>query len=214
MKLHLREETQRDKNRKGKSSVVDEPAEEGTGTEDQVPHEKKGRSYPQRNKKNVKKFEDEEAEEAPPLPSPQEKRKSKNCFIQYKGNYEQITLFNSKYTFHTRPTPLAPKHAPATGLSSPAFAANSPLPPFKENISPPALSLPFVAEIPPVFNTGGGGQAAAPVTRVHNNGLWCIAKPSVPPETLQEALDYPCGEGDADCEAISLLEAVISMILL
>lgn len=29
-----------------------------------------------------------------------------------------------------------------------------------------------------------------------------MAKPSVPAETLQEALDYACGEGEADCEAI------------
>lgn len=29
-----------------------------------------------------------------------------------------------------------------------------------------------------------------------------MAKPSVPPDTLQEALDYACGEGGADCEEI------------
>ncbi|KAK0604155.1 hypothetical protein LWI29_012613 [Acer saccharum] len=33
--------------------------------------------------------------------------------------------------------------------------------------------------------------------------LWCVAKPSVPSEKLQEAMDYACGEGGADCEEIS-----------
>ncbi|XVF61000.1 hypothetical protein PTKIN_Ptkin08bG0092900 [Pterospermum kingtungense] len=32
--------------------------------------------------------------------------------------------------------------------------------------------------------------------------LFCVAKPSVPTETLQEAMDYACGEGGADCEEI------------
>lgn len=130
-------------------------------------------------------------------------------------------LSRKLYTFPTRPTPLAPNpnHAPVGGLSSPAFAANSPLPPLIGNISPP-----FAPEMaPPLFNPispsygphlppcspshgGVGGPAAAPATGggVHgSSGLWCVAKPSVPPETLQEALDYACGEGAADCEAIS-----------
>ncbi|XP_060189627.1 glucan endo-1,3-beta-glucosidase 12 [Lycium barbarum] len=128
----------------------------------------------------------------------------------------KLSTFDSKYTnFPTLPTPLAPNH-------SPAFAANSPLPPLIGNISPPPSSLPFAPEMPPVFNPispfngphlppcipshgGGGGPVGAPAPGgVHGNeGLWCVAKPSVPPETLQEALDYACGEGDADCEDIS-----------
>lgn len=32
--------------------------------------------------------------------------------------------------------------------------------------------------------------------------MWCVAKPSVPPETLQEAIDYACGEGGAECDEI------------
>nr|XP_016471952.1 PREDICTED: glucan endo-1,3-beta-glucosidase 12-like [Nicotiana tabacum] len=128
----------------------------------------------------------------------------------------KLSVLDSKYTIPKRPTPLAPNH----DFSSPAFAANSPLPPLIGTISPPPLSLPFAPEMPPVFNPispfngphlppcipshgGGAHEAAPPTTGVHSNGLWCVAKPSVPPETLQEALDYACGEGGADCEAIS-----------
>ena len=32
--------------------------------------------------------------------------------------------------------------------------------------------------------------------------VWCVAKPSVPAETLQEAMDYACGEGGAECDEI------------
>lgn len=32
--------------------------------------------------------------------------------------------------------------------------------------------------------------------------MWCVAKPSVPAETLQEAMDYACGVGGAECDEI------------
>lgn len=119
--------------------------------------------------------------------------------------------------FPARPTPLAPTSAPV-GSSAPSHAAKSPLPPWPGKVSHPPLSLPFSPEIPPMTNpanppyglhlppcnpSGGGGRGAvaAPVASVRR-GLWCVAKPSVPPETLQDALDYACGEGGADCEAI------------
>ncbi|KAG0492675.1 hypothetical protein HPP92_005786 [Vanilla planifolia] len=35
-----------------------------------------------------------------------------------------------------------------------------------------------------------------------NARLWCVAKPTVPDEKLQEAMDYACGEGGAECEEI------------
>lgn len=121
---------------------------------------------------------------------------------------------SSIFSFPARPTPVV---APA---NAPTVSSKSPLPPLIGKISPPPpLSLPFAPEMPPMINPsnppygfslppcapppygGSGGAVAAPVG-APRRGLWCVAKPSVPTETLQQALDFACGEGGADCEAI------------
>ncbi|KAL3525606.1 hypothetical protein ACH5RR_013978 [Cinchona calisaya] len=96
--------------------------------------------------------------------------------------------------FPARPTPLAPTNAPTIGSSAPSYAAKSPL--------PPMINPPYGLHLPPCYPSDHGGAVAAPVASVRRRGLWCVAKPSVPPETLQEALDYACGQGGANCEAI------------
>ncbi|GMH06362.1 hypothetical protein Nepgr_008202 [Nepenthes gracilis] len=116
------------------------------------------------------------------------------------------------------PTPL-PELSPLASVhvSVPAQIARVPLPPLVGSDSPPPFSLPWAPEHSPVVlpaspplrfhfppcNPSGSG-AAAPGTGgvVENEKLWCVAKPSVPAETLQAAMDYACWEGGADCDEI------------
>ncbi|MQL95087.1 hypothetical protein Taro_027738 [Colocasia esculenta] len=60
---------------------------------------------------------------------------------------------------------------------------------------PPCSAPPAVAPFPPVAPAPRAGEGE----RV---GLWCVAKPTVPADTLQDAIDYACGAGGADCEEI------------
>nr|GMC60060.1 glucan endo-1,3-beta-glucosidase 12 [Ipomoea batatas] len=124
----------------------------------------------------------------------------------------RLSFFESLFadSVPARPWLIAPAQPP-TGSSSPAFAAKSPLPPLIGIFPPPPLSLPapmfnpatppYGPHLPPCKPSGGEVSVPAPAAAAHG-GLWCVAKPNVPPETLKEAMDYACGEGGADCEAI------------
>ncbi|PSS36029.1 Glucan endo-1,3-beta-glucosidase [Actinidia chinensis var. chinensis] len=115
----------------------------------------------------------------------------------------KLSSIESIDPYPPRPTPLGPTQSPI-GSSVPAFVARSPLPPLVGAASPPPFSLssPLISppsgfDWPPCDPSGGGAAPNPPFS-----GVWCVAKPSVPAEKLQEAMDFACGEGGADCEAI------------
>ncbi|KAI3503022.1 hypothetical protein L1887_31457 [Cichorium endivia] len=106
----------------------------------------------------------------------------------------------------TSPPPLSLPFAPQMQppMTAPAY---SPPPHYGVNL-PPCNPYPSphhggrgsgAMAAPPLV--GDGGAMAAPP--LAHQGLWCVAKPSVPSEKLQEAMDYACGEGGADCDPIS-----------
>ena len=117
-----------------------------------------------------------------------------------------------------RPTPLpsiaqAPLHS-SVGYSVPPNVAKHPPAPLAQIASPPPLSFAFAPEMPPDMDPANPPSgftlppcnpastiAPAPAIGVVQE-LWCVAKPSVPADTLQEALDYACSEGGANCAEI------------
>ncbi|KAI7756757.1 hypothetical protein M8C21_002753 [Ambrosia artemisiifolia] len=108
---------------------------------------------------------------------------------------------------------------PLIGVTPPTLSV-----PFAPGMQPPmspgnGAQSPFGHHLPPCnpypgpHHGGGGGAMAAPPIAGGDGAmgappfayeqLWCVAKPSVPLEKLQEAMDYACGEGGADCGPIS-----------
>lgn len=140
-----------------------------------------------------------------------------------KPQSRKLSFMHSKFVepYPARPTPL-PELSPSPiyssiGFSAPANVAKNPLPPLpplEGTASPPPMTFPFAPEMPPIVIPASSpysfslppcspfeAGAPAPETGV-KQGLWCVAKPSVPADTLQEAMDYACGGGGADCEEI------------
>ncbi|XP_020230393.1 glucan endo-1,3-beta-glucosidase 13 [Cajanus cajan] len=114
------------------------------------------------------------------------------------------------------PLPVRPAPMPEIA-KSPMVPSNAPMPPLAQVVSspPPMSSSTFAPEEPPfvVPASSPHGSTLPPCNPLHNGApypqifpvqkLWCVAKPSVPEETLQEAMDYACGEGGADCMEIT-----------
>ncbi|KAL6643268.1 hypothetical protein ACP70R_021449 [Stipagrostis hirtigluma subsp. patula] len=92
----------------------------------------------------------------------------------------------------TRPPFTFPSSPPASVPASPPEAASG--------IAPSAMPPPCLAPAPPAAAmspppwSGDGGNAG---------GYWCVAKPTVPEDKLQEAMDYACSQDGVDCQEIA-----------
>ncbi|KAL9226083.1 hypothetical protein vseg_001933 [Gypsophila vaccaria] len=86
----------------------------------------------------------------------------------------------------TTPTSSPPIIFPGPPESVPSPIAFAPSPPVFE----PPVVYPPPLRVPPSASSSGHGQ-----------GVWCVAKPSVPDPIIQEAMNYACGSG-ADCDPI------------
>ncbi|KAI3500344.1 hypothetical protein L1887_36164 [Cichorium endivia] len=97
--------------------------------------------------------------------------------------------------------PISPEIQPP--IMSPA---SSPSPHYPFNL-PPCNPYPHLFHANPPAVANGGvppPMAATPASGgdYRQEGVWCVAKPSVPSEKLQVAMDYACGAGGADCGPI------------
>ncbi|KAI3972741.1 hypothetical protein MKX01_019399 [Papaver californicum] len=102
-----------------------------------------------------------------------------------------------------------PPPSPPVSYSYPPLVSSPPLPlvipgpanpPSDSFTYPPCVHSPpaDAAPTPTISSTSPPPPGSSSVEK----RLWCVAKPSVPADDLQEAIDYACGVGGADCDEI------------
>ncbi|KAH9619350.1 hypothetical protein KSS87_002873 [Heliosperma pusillum] len=112
------------------------------------------------------------------------------------------TMRKLSYVLPTAEGPLPPLIGvgPITSPPSPTQVVGLPHPHHNHHHNLPPCN-PWGGPAGPVVSAPPPKHAApSPVSGLEK--LWCVAKPSVPAGTLQEAMDYACGEGGAECNEI------------
>ncbi|EOA12623.1 hypothetical protein CARUB_v10027495mg [Capsella rubella] len=128
-------------------------------------------------------------------------------------NLRSLISISNKFTvsFPTLPSP-SPENSPihsSIGSSSPPtvpyFPESPQYPPEQSPVSSPPPQFPPQpyqgASLPPCLPSHWA-PSPSPVKKKDVEGLWCVAKPSVAAETLQQSLDFACGQGGANCDEI------------
>ncbi|RZC54685.1 hypothetical protein C5167_013542 [Papaver somniferum] len=122
-----------------------------------------------------------------------------------------LPLVASPPTPSMAPSPVSYSYTPPSppvSYSYPPLMSSPPLPIVLPGpASPPSDYFTY----PPCVHSPPADAAPTPISTTSppppgsssvEKKLWCVAKPSVPADDLQEAIDYACGVGGADCDEI------------